>query len=1289
MNMLLTIIILLLAIIVILLNYIRSQKQQLLKLQQLPQSLEANSRNKCRQTERTLQDQLQFMESLLRAIPNPIFYQDLQGRYLGCNQAFEDATGYQEADVIGKTAFELWPLEHANNYHEEDLELLRHPGIYSCETIGRYADGKNHHLMVHKATYTDATDQVNGLVVISTDISKYKQLEEILRENEEKVRRLFEESGDAGLLLDEGKFIDCNQAAVKMLRYSNKAQILALTLAELSPDQQPDGQLSAVGMANMIAMALEKGSHRFEWVHRCADGEDICVEVLLTVIIVHSKTLLHTVWRDLSERKRTEAILQQRTNELVLINRMTQLFNSTLEWELVLQIVLGELYRLLAITANSFWLRISETGELVCQHAEGPGADKVIGFRLPPGQGIASHVAQSGTPLMVTDTCVDKRYFRGVDELTGVPLRSILSLPLLTKGQVIGVLNLVDTRVGRFTTEDLSLVEPIVAAAANAIENARLYTRTQQELRERQRVEETLAKREVYLATLVAIQQNLLAFESHEKIATTSSLTPELRTFPYSNVLKLLSTVSQASRVYVFENHYSPVSIDILAGNEGIGKTSLLMTQQAEWCAQERTAPMANFKLPNNEIFPRWAKILAKGESITGIIAEFPAAERPILEARGILAILVLPLLVKGNLLGFIGFDNCREARCWDTTEISLLQAATAAISLAKERQQVELALKESQQRFATVLDSMETAIYVADMETHELLFVNQHLHNQLGEVEGKICWQTLQAELTGVCDFCTNRYLVTADGRSTGVYSWEYHDKRTKRWYDLQEQAIPWTDGRLVRLSIATDITDRKQNEVQLRQANLELSRFKTTLDLTLDSVFIFDADTLKFFYVNQGAVNQLGYTQEKLLEINALDLNPKNFSGADYSQALMTLLVENIQKPAITFETVHQHNSGTLIPVEVFAQYIQLSEQLKYFIAIARDITERKQTEAKLQQAKLIAEEARQTAESANQAKSAFLAHMSHELRTPLNGILGYTQILNRDQDLTDQQQQGVRIIHRCGEHLLTLINDILDFSKIEADKLELNISILYLSGFFKDITDLFKMQTAQKSISLRYQPQLPLPPAVYADEKRLRQILLNLLSNAVKFTQPGGQVSLTVNYQAGKAQFAVADTGEGIAADQLTAIFLPFHQTGNSIHHKEGTGLGLSISKKLVELMGGGLQVESQLGKGSLFKFEIELPEVQNWGKHQFPPPQPTFGVDDQVETTPLKPLLVAPAPEQVTRLLQLVTIGDIDGIIEQATQLEQQDTSWSPFITEVKRLTTDFELEKLERFLNQFL
>jgi CheY-like chemotaxis protein len=267
-------------------------------------------------------------------------------------------------------------------------------------------------------------------------------------------------------------------------------------------------------------------------------------------------------------------------------------------------------------------------------------------------------------------------------------------------------------------------------------------------------------------------------------------------------------------------------------------------------------------------------------------------------------------------------------------------------------------------------------------------------------------------------------------------------------------------------------------------------------------------------------------------------------------------------------------------------------------------RDITERKRAEAKLQlaknaaeEAKNVAVEAKKAAEIANQAKSAFLANMSHELRTPLNGILGYTQILNRDRKLTEKQKEGIQVIHRSGEHLLTLINDILDLSKIEAGKLEIMLVDFRLPEFLQNIVDLMKMRAEQKNIEFVYEILYPLPTAVRADEKRLRQILLNLLSNAVKFTDKGGVTLKAIHYN-DKIRFEVEDTGYGIPADQVEAVFLPFQQVGSQSQQQDGTGLGLAISRRLVKMMGGGLQVESLLGVGSIFWFEIPLPEVQSF-------------------------------------------------------------------------------------------
>ncbi|AUI67348.1 ATP-binding protein [Beggiatoa leptomitoformis] len=235
-----------------------------------------------------------------------------------------------------------------------------------------------------------------------------------------------------------------------------------------------------------------------------------------------------------------------------------------------------------------------------------------------------------------------------------------------------------------------------------------------------------------------------------------------------------------------------------------------------------------------------------------------------------------------------------------------------------------------------------------------------------------------------------------------------------------------------------------------------------------------------------------------------------------------------------------------------------------------------------------------AKETAEAANRYKSIFLANMSHELRTPLNGILGYTQILRRDKSLNKNHQEKLASIQRSGEHLLTLINDVLDLSKIEAGKLELHHTNFRFPPFFKDIADLFTLRSSQKGLQFITQPLSSLPKMVYGDEKRLRQVLLNLLSNAVKFTAQG-QVSFRLIYSDNRARFEVEDTGIGIAPEQHETVFQPFKQVGELSHQIEGTGLGLSISKKLVELMDGELYVESVLGEGSIFWFDIELIEI----------------------------------------------------------------------------------------------
>jgi hypothetical protein len=277
-------------------------------------------------------------------------------------------------------------------------------------------------------------------------------------------------------------------------------------------------------------------------------------------------------------------------------------------------------------------------------------------------------------------------------------------------------------------------------------------------------------------------------------------------------------------------------------------------------------------------------------------------------------------------------------------------------------------------------------------------------------------------------------------------------------------------------------------------------------------------------------------------------------------------------------------------------------MSRQLREsFSALA---TTKAELEARVIERTQELERAKEKAESASRAKTDFLSNMSHELRTPLNGILGYAQILLRDRQLNERQSDGLETIYQSGQHLLTLISDILDLAKIEARKLELDPNEFRFPEFLDSIANIVKPQALEKDILFQYKTAGNLPQAIRADEKRLRQILLNLLGNAIKFTDRGkvvlkalelDRVLVSEDRGSCRIRFEIIDTGIGISEENLTKIFLPFEQAVERSDRSTGTGLGLSICGRLVELMGGKLQVSSRIGKGTYFWFDLEFPTI----------------------------------------------------------------------------------------------
>lgn len=399
-----------------------------------------------------------------------------------------------------------------------------------------------------------------------------------------------------------------------------------------------------------------------------------------------------------------------------------------------------------------------------------------------------------------------------------------------------------------------------------------------------------------------------------------------------------------------------------------------------------------------------------------------------------------------------------------------------------------------------------------------------------------------------------------------------------------------------------------RKSYYPELKQKLMELERFKSLLDQSTDAIFLIEAPSGQLRDVNETVGRLLGYSRAELLLMSLTDLADREL----VKQLHQTLLQPDAPVgQEQTVQTVLYPEDGPPVPVEMSLRSVAFDNTI-YAVAVARDITERQRMEAELVQHRdhledLVAQrtmelaKAKEEAEMASRAKSEFLANMSHELRTPLNGILGYAQILKRMRDLEPTIMEGLEVIQQSGDHLLTLINDILDLSKIEARKLELYPNDIYLPAFLEGIVNIIRMRAQQNDLHFQYDIVNQLPTGIQADEKRLRQVLINLLGNAVKFTEQG-QVILRVKAdfvtdQANECQliFEIEDSGIGMSPDQVTKIFQPFEQVSEAKHRAAGTGLGLAISRQLVELMGGQIQVTSQLGQGSLFWFEINVPVI----------------------------------------------------------------------------------------------
>jgi len=522
------------------------------------------------------------------------------------------------------------------------------------------------------------------------------------------------------------------------------------------------------------------------------------------------------------------------------------------------------------------------------------------------------------------------------------------------------------------------------------------------------------------------------------------------------------------------------------------------------------------------------------------------------------------------------------------------VQERTADLSQAKEMaEQSARELAESEARFRSYFELPQAGIAITSPEKG-WLDVNASLCTMLGYSAQELAGMTW-AELTHPDDLAVDEVQfarVLAGEIDTYTLEKRYIRKSGESiCTNLSVGCVRQPDGTVEYLvALIQDTTARKQAENALAAAE---ARFRTLIEHAPVAIGL-SRDGLTL-YANSKFLQLFGLTSmEDAVARTVTDyLAPSHRAISEERRRLRAL---GLSVPT-EYEAVGLRSDGSEFPMEVAVSRVELADG-PATLNFLTDITERKRAEQELTQAK-------DAAEAANRAKGEFLANMSHELRTPLNAILGFSELMSRDPNLLPTQAENLAIINRSGEHLLGLINDVLDMSKIEAGHAVLQESEFDLHKLLNDLGDLFRLRATAKGLALKTVQVEGVPRFVFADESKLRQILINLIGNAVKFTATGSvdlivapdetQTTDTVC----RLRFTVQDTGPGIPANELEAIFEPFVQSATNRSVLEGTGLGLAISRQFARLMGGDVKVFSPgvIGEGSRFALVLPLHLAQD--------------------------------------------------------------------------------------------
>jgi PAS domain S-box-containing protein len=904
--------------------------------------------------------------------------------------------------------------------------------------------------------------------------------------------------------------------------------------------------------------------------------------------VLENAQLFAAVQQELAERKRAEEKLARHARELEALHDTSLEITAQLDLPALLQ----------AIVRRAANLLDAPMGGLCLVRPDGATLELVVSHRLPGdyvgtvirfGEGLSGRVAQTGEHLLVSAyQDWDGRAAVFADE----PFQRVLGVPLKLGGGVIGVLDITDNRqAGLFSAEEVRLASMLADQAAIAVQNARLYGATQLELAERRRAEEALQRTNQRLRGLQAIDRALMQARTYKEPIDVAALRYIVELVPCTELDIATFDFASGEAIIV-----SRISRGVVEARPGY-KFALA------------DLPMARIR--DEQVFL---------QTIGAQERELPGYRE--LYERGIRSILAVALATAGQVFGlFALLAETADFFIAEYVEIAEEVAGQIALSLHQDRlnEQIRRHAQELEQRVAerteeiqqlsslqrTILEHADLGI-ISTTPTGIIQTFNPAAERMLGyaavEVVGSATpeiWHDAAEMAERAAEFSADlgvpvsaSFEVFAARSLHGLpntYEWTYVHKGGKRFPVLLTVSTLWAEDGSVRgyVGVATDITASKKAEETLTRYAQEVEDLYHHAPCGYHSL---DAAG-NVVRINDTELNWLGYARTEVIGRQFID-----FVTADGRRQFETNLTGRTGPSfARDLECEMVRKDGTLLPVLLSSSCVYAADgTILETRATMFDINERRAADLKLRASEAAMRQANRELARAVRLKDEFLANMSHELRTPLNAILSLTESLAEDiyGPVNEKQGEALHYISESGQHLQGLINDILDLTKVEAGKLELQLARVDVDAICQASLRLVKQQAHEKRLSVTYAGGASIGTVV-ADERRLKQIIVNLLSNAVKFTPEGGAIGLEVDADPGAEtlRFSVWDTGIGIPADQLSQLFQPFVQLDSTLaRHYSGTGLGLALVRRLTDLYGGSVEVESEEGVGSCFAVKL---------------------------------------------------------------------------------------------------